>query len=392
MSILNVIDNKYRDLWGMYDLQKNLKKNNIDLFFCNKFNWNLAIKYINPSIIILPHIRDDSPHFKKIVNVAYEKKIKIICYPSESLDYRKSYLENEFPSNIVNKIDKIFMWTVEQGKYIEDKNKEKIVVTGTTRFKNDNTADHKGKIKTIGVTSSGRYLAPLTGNNNVIYTIKSRQKVHWAVSLLKGEVEFIDFLCQLMELAKELNIKLIYKPHPFEKIKLYREAIPDLIIEDDPDIRNFFKKIDVCVNHVSSANLQALKGKIPVINISDALNLNDEFKEFFKSYVPSKLGIPIKGIKDLKKILTDNNIEDLFNMNIERGDLKALEDLIPEYDTINLMSVELSKIHNNQKRKNFINLIPYLLKEIYLIIFKNNRDTLFRPFSRKDENLLKKFN
>ena len=26
MSILNVIDNKYRDLWGMYDLQRNLKK------------------------------------------------------------------------------------------------------------------------------------------------------------------------------------------------------------------------------------------------------------------------------------------------------------------------------------------------------------------------------
>ena len=25
MSILNVIDNKYRDLWGMYDLQRNLK-------------------------------------------------------------------------------------------------------------------------------------------------------------------------------------------------------------------------------------------------------------------------------------------------------------------------------------------------------------------------------
>ena len=170
MSILNVIDNKYRDLWGMYDLQRNLKKKNIDLFFCNKFNWNLAINYINPSIIILPHIRNDSPHFKKIVNVAYEKKIKIICYPSESLDYRKHYLENEFPSNILDKIDKLFMWTIEQGKYIDEKDKDKIVVTGTTRFNVDKSIDHKGKIKTIGVTSSGRYLAPLTGNNNIMLT------------------------------------------------------------------------------------------------------------------------------------------------------------------------------------------------------------------------------
>ena len=392
MSILNVIDNKYRDLWGMYDLQRNLKKKNIDLFFCNKFNWNLAINYINPSIIILPHIRNDSPHFKKIVNVAYEKKIKIICYPSESLDYRKHYLENEFPSNILDKIDKLFMWTIEQGKYIDEKNKDKIAVTGTTRFKVDKSIDHQGKIKTIGVTSSGRYLAPLTGNNNIIYTIKSRQKVHWAVSLLKGEVEFIDFLCQLMELAKELNIKLIYKPHPFEKIKLYREAIPDLIIEDDPDIRNFFKKIDICINHVSSANLQALKNKVPVINISNSLNLNDEFKEFFEDYVPSKLGIPVENIENLKKILINNNIEELFNMNIERGDLKSLQNLIPEYDTTNIMTEELSKMYTDKKRRKLINLIPYLLKEIYLIIFKKNRDTLFRPFSKKDENLLKKFN
>jgi surface carbohydrate biosynthesis protein len=391
MSILHVVDNKYRDLWGLYEIRKKLREKKIRLFFCNKFNWNLAIKHINPSIIILPHIRADSPHFKKIVDSAYEKKIKIICYPSESLDYRKPYLENEFPSNILNKIDKLFMWTAEQGKYIDDKNKDKIVVTGTTRFKNDETTIPKGKIETIGITSSGRYLAPLTGNNNIIYAIKSRQKVHWAVSLVKGEVEFIDFLCQLMELAKELNIKLIFKPHPFEKISLYREALPDLIIEDDPDIRNFLKKIDVCINHISSANLQALKSKVPVINISNALNLNDEFKEFFQSYVPSKLGIPAESIENLKKILINNNIEDLFNMNIKRGDLKALQNLVPNYDTINIITSELSKMYIEQKRRKFINLIPYFLKEVYLVIFKKNRDTLFRPFSKKDENLLKKF-
>ncbi len=33
MSILNVIDNKYRDLWGMYDLQRKLKKKILIYFF-----------------------------------------------------------------------------------------------------------------------------------------------------------------------------------------------------------------------------------------------------------------------------------------------------------------------------------------------------------------------
>ena len=79
-------------------------------------------------------------------------------------------------------------------------------------------------------------------------------------------------------------------------------------------------------------------------------------------------------------------------MNIERGDLKSLQNLIPEYDTTNIMTEELSKMYTDKKRRKLINLIPYLLKEIYLIIFKKNRDTLFRPFSKKDENLLKKFN
>ena len=66
-------------------------------------------------------------------------------------------------------------------------------------------------------------MAPLTGNNNILYYINSRQKNHWVISYLKAEVEFIDFLCQVIKLAKEKNINLVFKPHPFEKIDLYKE-------------------------------------------------------------------------------------------------------------------------------------------------------------------------
>ena len=390
MSILHIVDNKYRDLWGLYEIRKKLNQKNINLFFCNKFNWNLAIKYINPSLIILPHIRNNSPHFRKIIHSAYDKKIKVICYPSEALNYRKDNLEIQFSEEILDKIEKLFLWTLEHGQFISEKHKKKIVVTGTTRF-NSSELNSTGKIETIGIISSGRYLAPLTGNTNILHYLNSRQKYRNHINCLKNEVEFIDFICQVVELAKENNLKVIFKPHPFENIKIYKEAFPDLVIENDPDIRVFLKKIDVCLNQMSSANLQAFSNKIPVINVSNALDLKKEFKELNYVYLPSKLGIPINNLDELKKLLTNYNIEDLFKMNIERGDIKAFKELAPEYQTVNLISDELSKMDLKPNKKNFLSFLPYFIKEIYLIIAKSNRETLFRPFNKKDEELLKKF-
>ena len=390
MSILYIVDNKYRDLWGFYDIRNKLSQKNKKLFFCNKFNWNRAIRYINPSVIITPHIRKDSPHFRKIIDYAYEKKIKVVVFPSESLDYRKEFMENELPEEVLDKIEKMFLWSNEQGQFVSKKHKNKIVITGSTRFENGEL-NSNGKIKTIGIISSGRYLAPLTGNTNLLYFINSRQKHRYHISWLKNEVEFIDFLCQVIMLAKENNLKVIFKPHPFENIKIYQDAFPDLVIEQDPDIRVFFKKVDVCLNQISSANLQAFANKIPVINVSNALNISKQFKDFNDIYPPSKLGIPINNLDELKRLITVNNIEDLLKMNIDRGDVKNFRELVPEYETINIISDELSKMDVENKRKSFINFFPYLLKEIYLIIMKSNRETLFRAFSNKDEKIIKKF-
>ena len=389
MSILYVVDNKYRDLWGLYEIKKKLTQKNIKLSFCNKFNWNLAIKYINPNIIILPHIRNNSPHFKKIVDAAYDKKIKIIVFPAESLDYRKEYMENEFPEKILNKIEKLFLWSNEQGQFISEKHKKKILITGNNRFDCGDLSSF-GKVKTVGIISTGRYLAPLTGNNNVLYWINTRNKDPISLGVLKNEVEFISFICRIIDLAKEINLKVIFKPHPFEKVRLYKEAFPDLLIEDDPDIRVFLNKVDVCINQFSSANLQAFAYKIPVININNALP-DSKIKKTFKDYFPSLLGIPIKNLIELKKLLTDYNIEDLFKMNIERGDLKTFEERIPKYQTAKIISDEISRMNLKPNKKKFFFFFTYFIKEIYLIIMKSNRETLFRPFSKKDAKLLKKF-
>ena len=390
MSVLYVVDNKYRDLWGLYEIKKKLNQKNIKLFFCNKFNWNLAIKYINPNIIILPHIRNDSPHFEKIIHSAYNKKIKVIVFPAESLDYRKEFMENELPEKNLDKIEKMFLWSDEQGQFVSKKHRDKILITGTNRF-DCGELNSTGKIKTIGIISSGRYLAPHTGNYNVLHWIRTRQKNPYGINTIKNEVEFIDFVCQIIDLAKEINLKVIFKPHPFEKAKLYKEAFPNLIIEDDPDIRVFFKKVDVCINQISSANLQAFANKIPVINISNALHLNKKIREFNENYFPSLLGVPVKNLDELRNLLIKYNIEDLFKMNIERGDLKIFEEKVPKYQTSKIVSDELSKMNLKPNKKNFLNFIAYFIKEIYLIVMKSNREALFRPFSKKDNELLKKF-
>ena len=55
MKILWIIDNKLRELWGIHDIKKILKKSNIELVLWNKFNWNLAINYFDPDLLILPN-------------------------------------------------------------------------------------------------------------------------------------------------------------------------------------------------------------------------------------------------------------------------------------------------------------------------------------------------
>ena len=78
-------------------------------------------------------------------------------------------------------------------------------------------------------------------------------------------------------------------------------------------------------------------------------------------------------------------------MNIERGDLKTFEERIPKYQTAKIISDEISRMNLKPNKKKFFFFFTYFIKEIYLIIMKSNRETLFRPFSKKDAKLLKKF-
>ena len=47
MSIVWIVDNKYRELYGLYDLKKKLHKANINLHLIHKFSWKIGIDFFN---------------------------------------------------------------------------------------------------------------------------------------------------------------------------------------------------------------------------------------------------------------------------------------------------------------------------------------------------------
>ena len=51
MRIVWVIDNKFRELYGLYDLIKGLKKYDIDLYLVHKFNWKASLEFFKRYLV-----------------------------------------------------------------------------------------------------------------------------------------------------------------------------------------------------------------------------------------------------------------------------------------------------------------------------------------------------
>ena len=60
MKIVWIIDNKFRELYGLYDLKKNLSKKNIKIYFFYIPLWKTAIDLINPNIVVVPNLYKES--------------------------------------------------------------------------------------------------------------------------------------------------------------------------------------------------------------------------------------------------------------------------------------------------------------------------------------------
>ena len=87
MRIVWVIDNKFRELYGLYDLIKGLKKYNINLYLVHKFNWKASLEFFNPQIVVIPNLAKTSG--APILNFAYRKNIDVYLHTSESIFYQE---------------------------------------------------------------------------------------------------------------------------------------------------------------------------------------------------------------------------------------------------------------------------------------------------------------
>ena len=77
--------------------------------------------------------------------------------------------------------------------------------------------------------------------------------------------------------------------------------------------------------------------------------------------------------------------------NTGKDDITAINELSPEYPTVDLIVEEITKMKFNKTKKNFFYFFMYLMKEAYLLYNKRNLNNLFRPFKKKDRDLFKKF-
>ena len=391
-KIIYIVDNKFRDLWGMHNLLRSLKKENISLVLCNKFNWKLCLKAFNPFAIITPNARTGNKQFLEIIKFCKSKKIKTIIYPSEGLDYSLEYLKNEFPNFTLKNVNKFFLWTDLQAKIHKKRNLiDKVVVTGSMRFNDDSNFINKKKIKVIGISTTCRYTTSSISEINIPRLVNSKINNPRHTHLIKYELEFFETLARILNYFKKSKYRFILKPHPFEKSYYYETAFPKIEVETDPDVRKFLSKIDVLLNVESSVNISALRNKVPVINIQKLVNMSSNYKKIYNKYLPTKIGIKVKSLKNLGEILSKYSNKELFLKNKKIGDLDLINSIAPKLNSVNLMKKEILKLSNNTiSQTNYLFLIKYYLKEVYLMIF-NKRTTLYRPFLSIDEKLLKKF-
>ena len=338
MKIVWFVDNKFRELYGLHDLKKNLSKNDIKLYMFFLPIWKSAIDFINPHIIVVPNLYQTS--CEPIVNYAKKKNIDIFMHSSEGMFYTDEIQKTKYPNHLLKKIKKILIWGKLDGKYLIKKGyKNKIVESGCLKFDKKNYLEldkkrSKKKIKVIGIPT---HLRLITGSgiskNNIPHGIRKnfKQKKFLNLGYLKFEYEYIELISEIIEKISK-KFKIVLKVSPFEDPEIYRYAFPELDIHESNDVRDFLKNVDVVLNVFSSISVDTLKYNVPVINLSKLIKWdryilkNKKFGPNAGSYLSaSSLGIKAKNFDHLNYLLKKNKTF-LLNVSKKKKFFKKADD------------------------------------------------------------------
>lgn len=400
MKVIWIIDNKFRELYGLFDLKKKLKDHKIKLYLFSIPVWKTAIDLVNPHIVVVPNLKSFS--CGPIVEYASQKKINTFVHNSEAMFYDDEVQREKYPIHLIKKISKVLVWSKLDAKFLIKKGfKNKVVVSGNLVFnKNDfiEKKERNKKIKIIGIPTHSRVIS---GNgvskNNIPYLIRHFIENFKAsrIGLLKFEIDYIRILVKILKEIRK-DIRIIIKASPFEDRKIYETTFPKVEIYKGNDVRNFLKNVDLVLNVYSSTAVNALKLNIPVVSLKKLIKwdesiLKDRARGPFAKKGPSSLSIQPKDFNELKKLLKKDKKE-LIRLCKNKNFFKKADELANNCDTLNILTnlfLEYQK-KVSPRYKNYFMFLKYILVELRQITFRRKRSKQrFRPWSLEDIKLLK---
>ena len=405
MKIVWIIDNKFRELYGLYDLRKNLLKHNIKVYFFYLPIWKSAIDFINPNIVIVPNLYNSS--CEPIVNYVNKKNIDIFMHSSEGMFYTDEIQRAKYPDHLIKKIKKIFVWGKLDKKYLIKKgHKNKIIESGCLKFdqKNYSKKKQKKKNKKIKVIGIPTHLRLITGSGisklNIPYGIRKhfKEKRFSKLGYLKFEFEYIELISKIIEKIND-KFKIVIKVSPFEDPEIYKYAFPELEIHKGNDVRDFINNVDVILNVYSSISVDALKFNIPVINLSKLVKW-DEYILKNKKLGPSpgsylsaiNIGIKAKNFDDLNYLLKKDKSY-LLKLSKKKNFFNKANDLAGTFNSLDIFTNFFVSCKKNYQSKpyKYLKFVKYFLVEVKLYFFGRPKPANFKRWKLTDQKLLYNF-
>ena len=402
MKIIWIIDNKFRELYGLYDLKKKLFEHKIELFLFNIPVWKTAIDLINPHIVVVPNLAKTS--CEPIVKYASKKKIKVFMHSSEAMFYTEEAQREKYPTHLIKKIDKVLAWCKMDAKFLIKKGfKNKVLISGNLKFSKENYENKtrkQKKIKVIGIPTQSRVIS---GNGiskqNIPYYIRHMVENYEASRLgyLIFEIHYIETLVKVLKEIGE-DYQAVIKVSPFEDKEIYKKTFPEVKIFQGNDIRDFLKKVDVILTVFSSTSVDALKYNIPVISITKLINwdktvLADKNRGPRAKHGASVLSIRPKNMSELKQLLKKSKKE-LIELCESKDFFKKADELAITSDTLNILIKLFLEYQKkiNPRNTNYFMFLKYIAVTVRQILFRRKRGKqLYDFWSLRDRRLLKSF-
>ena len=401
MKIVWIIDNKFRELYGLYDLKKNLSSYNIKLYLFYIPVWKTAIDLINPNVVVVPNLYKTS--CEPIVRYAEKKKIDIFMHSSEGMYYSDKIQSAKYPLQLVKKIKKILVWGKNDAKYLLRKGfKNKVVNCGILKFDKRNYSiknSNNKKITRIGIPTHLRIISGFGRSKLMIPSLirqMTLEKDYEKLGLYKFEYEYIQLLTEIIKEVGEKK-QIIFKVSPFENPEIYKNAFPNQKIFKGDNVGDFMKNVDLILNVYSSISVDALKYNIPVISISKFIKW-DKAVIKNRNYGPNaihgsaKLGIEPKNFQEFYGLLNRDK-KYLINLCKKKNFFKKADELAETQDSIKLMTELFKKYSKKASTKpfNYFMYLKYLLVEIRQTFFRRSRAANYKRWKLSDNKLLYQF-